>query len=60
MSQEFAANGNKTGKMQDERSRMLVRLLTQHNQALLRDVYALVGNADDANDIRQEMSVALF
>jgi len=46
--------------MQDERSKMLVRLLTQHHQALLRYVYALVGNAEDANDILQETSVALF
>ncbi|MCY2974318.1 MAG: hypothetical protein NTW52_06580 [Planctomycetota bacterium] len=46
--------------MQDERSQTLVRLLTQHHQALLRYVYALVGNAEDANDILQETSVALF
>jgi RNA polymerase sigma-70 factor (ECF subfamily) len=46
--------------MHDERSNMLVRLLTQHHQALLRYVYALIGNAEDANDVLQETSVALF
>jgi RNA polymerase sigma-70 factor (ECF subfamily) len=50
----------KAGKMQDERSQLLVRLLTQHHQTLLRYIYALVGNAEDANDILQETSVALF
>jgi len=46
--------------MEDERSKTLVRLLTQHHQALQRYVHALVGNAEDANDVLQETSVALF
>ena len=41
-------------------SQLLVRLLTQHHQALFRYVHALLGNAEDANDVLQETSVALF
>ncbi len=46
--------------MQNERSETLARLLTQHHQSLFRYVHALVGNPDDANDVLQETSVALF
>lgn len=41
-------------------SQLLVRLMTQHHQALFRYVHALLGNAEDANDVLQETSVALF
>ena len=56
------ATGNSfiTKDMSDDRSQTLVRLLTQHHPALLRYIHALVGNVDDANDVLQETSVALF
>lgn len=46
--------------MHTTRSQIIVRLLTQHHNALYRYIYALLGNADHANDVLQETSVALF
>ena len=45
--------------MSDERTELLVRLLSQHQDQLFRYIYALVPHADDARDVLQETSVAL-
>jgi len=46
--------------METGNSQNLIRLLAQHHQALHRYLFALLGNAEDANDVLQETSVALF
>jgi RNA polymerase sigma-70 factor (ECF subfamily) len=38
----------------------LVRLLSRHQEALFRYIFALVPNEEDARDVLQETSVALF
>ncbi len=46
--------------MTNEASQNIVRLLTLHHNALYRYIYALLGDADQSNDVLQETSVALF
>ena len=46
--------------MDNERSQMLVRLMSQHHQSIFRYLHAMLGNAEDAGDVMQETSVALF
>jgi len=46
--------------MADEQCERLVRLLAQHHDHLYRYVYGLIGNAEDARDVLQETSAALF
>jgi RNA polymerase sigma-70 factor (ECF subfamily) len=42
-----------------ERTELLVRLLTKHQDQLFRYIYALVPNSEDAHDVLQETAVAL-
>jgi RNA polymerase sigma-70 factor, ECF subfamily len=43
-----------------DRAELLVRLLSRHQGELFRYIYALVPNEEDARDVLQETSVALF
>jgi RNA polymerase sigma-70 factor (ECF subfamily) len=43
-----------------ERTELLVRLLTRHQEELFRYVFALLPNEEDARDVLQETSVALL
>ncbi len=42
-----------------QRTELLISLLTEHQQALFRYVFSLVGNEADARDILQETSLAI-
>ena len=46
--------------MDSDRAELLVRLLSRHQGELFRYIYALVPNEEDARDVLQETSVALF
>ncbi len=46
--------------MNSSQSQAIVRLLTQNHNAMYRYIFALLGNADHANEVLQETSVALF
>src|SRR4051812_12369758 len=39
---------------------LLVRLLSQHQEALYRYIFTLLPHAEDARDVLQETSVALY
>jgi len=43
-----------------DRAELLVRLLSRHQGELFRYIYALLPNEEDARDVLQETSVALF
>ncbi len=43
-----------------ERTELLVRLLTRHQDQLFRYIFALVPHLEDARDVLQETSVALY
>jgi RNA polymerase sigma-70 factor, ECF subfamily len=44
----------------DTSAEVLVRLLTRHQEEIFRHIFALLPNEDDARDVLQETSVALF
>src|SRR5262245_60404354 len=46
--------------MHDERVEQLMRLLTGHQEDLFRYIYALLPHEEDARDVLQETSVALY
>ncbi|HJZ93937.1 MAG TPA: sigma-70 family RNA polymerase sigma factor [Gemmataceae bacterium] len=46
--------------MGDDRTELLVRLLTRHQDQLFRYILALVPHVEDARDVLQETSVALY
>jgi RNA polymerase sigma-70 factor (ECF subfamily) len=43
-----------------ERTELLVRLLSRHQEELFRYIFALLPNEEDARDVLQETSVALY
>jgi RNA polymerase sigma-70 factor (ECF subfamily) len=43
-----------------DRTEVLVRLLTRHQEELFRYIYGLLPNEEDAKDVLQETSVALY
>jgi RNA polymerase sigma-70 factor (ECF subfamily) len=46
--------------VEPERIELLVRLLSRHQEDLFRYIYALLPNEEDARDVLQETSVALY
>jgi RNA polymerase sigma-70 factor (ECF subfamily) len=48
------------GPVEPERVELLVRLLTKHQEDLFRYIFALLPNEEDARDVLQETSVALY
>src|SRR5215468_4833966 len=46
--------------MEGQRAEMLVRLLTRHQEDLFRYIFALLPHEEDARDVLQETSVALY
>lgn len=46
--------------MDDASAEMLVRLLTRHQEDLFRYIFALLPHEEDARDVLQETSVALY
>lgn len=46
--------------MDAARTELLVRLLSRHQDALFRYIYALLPHEEDARDVLQETSVALY
>ena len=46
--------------MEDTRTELLVRLLTRHQDELFRYIFALLPHEEDARDVLQETSVALY
>jgi RNA polymerase sigma-70 factor (ECF subfamily) len=53
--------GERRGEgVETARTELLVRLLSRHQEDLFRYIYALLPNEEDARDVLQETSVALF
>src|SRR5215471_11470132 len=46
--------------METARAELLVRLLSRHQDALFRYIFALLPHEEDARDVLQETSVALY
>jgi RNA polymerase sigma-70 factor (ECF subfamily) len=46
--------------MEADRTELLVRLLSRHQEELFRYIFALLPHEEDARDVLQETSVALF
>jgi RNA polymerase sigma-70 factor, ECF subfamily len=46
--------------LDDSKPELLVRLLTGHQEALYRHIFALLPHEEDARDVLQETAVALF
>lgn len=46
--------------MQSARAELLVRLLTRHQEEIFRYIFALLPHEEDARDVLQETSVALY
>lgn len=46
--------------MEAERTELLVRLLSRHQEELFRYIFALLPHEEDARDVLQETSVALY
>ena len=46
--------------MEENRTELLVRLLSRHQEDLFRYIFALLPHEEDARDVLQETSVALF
>jgi RNA polymerase sigma-70 factor (ECF subfamily) len=47
-------------RVEPERIELLVRLLSRHQEDLFRYIFALLPNEEDARDVLQETSVALY
>ncbi len=47
-------------QLEAARTEMLVRLLTRHQEELFRYIFALLAHEEDARDVLQETSVALY
>jgi RNA polymerase sigma-70 factor (ECF subfamily) len=46
--------------MEPDRTELLVRLLSKHQEALFRYIFSLLPHEEDAKDVLQETSVALY
>src|ERR1700694_3917803 len=54
----FVAKGGRP--VEPERMELLVRLLSKHQEDLFRYIFALLPHEEDARDVLQETSVALY
>jgi RNA polymerase sigma-70 factor (ECF subfamily) len=54
------SNANAAAELDSDRSELLVRLLIRHQDDLFRYIYCLLPHREDAKDVLQETSVAIY
>ena len=56
----LSGGGRGIGSVEAARAELLVRLLSKHQDELFRYIFALLPHEEDARDVLQETSVALY
>src|SRR5437764_8983979 len=59
-SRDSRSGAGRSALVEAARTELLVRLLSRHQEELFRYIFTLLPNEDDAREVLQETSVALF